>query len=500
MSDIALGITSVLTPSVLLLMLAGTVMGIIVGAIPGLTVTMGVALFLPITYGMDPVAGLSLLCALYIGGTSGGLISAMLLQIPGTPASVATCFDGHPLAVKGEAGKALGIGIVTSFFGGLFSFIVLMFLAPHIAKIALKFGPYEYFSVGVFSLMMIASLSNGSLVKGLISAFIGFAASFVGIAPVTSFSRFTFGIAKLRTGFSLLPALIGLFAISQIMIAFEDKNKKIDSSVRDYSIKGFGFGLKDVRGQGKNFLVSALIGTGIGILPGLGGGICNIIAYSTVKNMSKYPEKFGTGVVDGIIASETSNNASCGGALVPLMTLGIPGDNTTAIILAGFMVHGITPGPLLFENEGPLVYGIFTALIVSNFFMLIAEYVGMRGFVKILNVPTNLLMPIITVFCVIGAYGVNNRVFEIYVMLGFGLLGYVMKKLDIPLAPIILGFILGPIIELYLRSGLQKSHGSFMPFITSPISGVFLLITVIVLCMTVYSEIKKYRQNRKCKI
>lgn len=496
MSDIYLGIAAVLTPSIMLLMVMGVVMGIIVGAIPGLTVTMGVALFLPMTYGMEPIAGLSLLCALYIGGTSGGLISAILLQIPGTPASVATCFDGHPMAARGEAGKALGIGIVSSFLGGLFSFVILMLLAPSIARVALKFGSYEYFSIGVFSLIMIASLSTGSLVKGLISAFLGFSASFVGIAPVTSFARFTLGISKLRTGFQLLPALIGLFAISQIMCSLEDKYKPSDVGVRDYHIKGFGFTLDDVRGQGKNFFVSALIGTGIGILPGLGAGICNIMAYSTVKNMSKYPEKFGTGVVDGIIASETSNNACCGGALIPLMTLGIPGDNTTAIILAGFMVHGIAPGPLLFTNQGVLVYGIFTALIISNFIMLIAEYVGMRGFVKILNVPNNLLMPIITVFCFVGAFGVNNRVFEIYVMLGFGLLGYVMKKLSIPQAPIILGFILGPIIELYLRSGLQKSHGSFIPFITSPISGTFLLITVVVLAFTVRGEIRKLKQSK----
>ena len=496
MSEIITGITSVMTPSILALMFMGVVMGIIVGAIPGLTVTMGVALFLPMTYGMEPIAGLALLCALYIGGTSGGLISAILLQIPGTPASVATCFDGHPMAQRGEAGKALGVGIVASFLGGFVSFIVLAVLAPSIARVALKFGSYEYFSIGIFSLVMIASLSKGSLVQGLIRAFLGFSASFVGIAPVTSFARFTFDISKLRTGFQLLPALIGLFAISQIMSALEDKYKEEDSSIRDYKIKGFGFTREDIKGQGKNFLVSTLIGTGVGILPGLGAGICNIMAYSAVKDMSKYPEKFGTGIVDGIIASETSNNACCGGALIPLMTLGIPGDNTTAIILAGFMVHGIAPGPLLFDNQAVLVYGIFASLFISNFFMIIAEYVGMRGFVKILNVPNNLLMPIIAVFCFVGAYGVNNRIFEIYVMLGFGLLGYIMKKLSIPQAPIILGFILGPIIEKYLRSGLQRSHGSFVPFITAPISGFFLLLTVVVLGYTVYKEVKKMRSGK----
>ncbi len=492
MASIIAGIVSVCTPQIILLMAIGVVAGIIVGAIPGLTVTMGVALFLPLTFGMEPIAGLSLLCALYVGGTSGGLISAILLDIPGTPASVATTFDGHPMADRGEAGKALGIGIVASFLGGLFSFVVMMFLSPLIAQIALKFGPYEYFSIGIFSLTMIASLSSGSLVKGLISALIGFAISFIGIAPITSFRRFTFGVSELNGGIAILPALIGLFAVSQILIYAEDKNKdEGDARVRDYKIKGFGFTKEDVKGQGMNLLISSLIGTGIGILPGLGGGICNLIAYSVSKNRSKYPEKYGTGIVDGIIASEASNNASCGGAMVPLLTLGIPGDNTTALLLSGFMIHGITPGPLLFDTQAVLVYGVFAALMISNIFMLIAEFGGIRVFTKILNVPKNLLLPIVMAFCVVGAYSNNNRVFDVFVMLAFGLLGYALKRFSFPQAPIILGFILGPIVETYLRRGLQKSQGSIVPFFTNPISCAFLIITLVVIVMTIRSQLKQ---------
>lgn len=488
MSEITAGILSICNLPIMVLILLGTFMGIIVGAIPGLSVTMGVALFLPLTFGMDPIAGLSLLCGLYIGGTSGGLISAILLKMPGTAASVATTFDGHPMAARGEAGKALGVGIVASFFGGLISYIILMLLAPFIAKFALQFGPYEYFSIGLFSLTMIVSLSSGSLVKGVLSGMIGLILAFVGIAPITSFTRFTFGISELNAGFSMIPMLIGLFAVAEVLTALEDKNKPGEERAQDCKIKGFGFTLNDIKGQGSNFLISTMIGTAIGILPGLGASICNILAYSVAKNRSKHPEKFGTGIVDGLIASESSNNASTGGALVPLLTLGLPGDNTTALILAGFMIHGITPGPLLFRTEGKLVYGIFAALIVANIMMLIVEYLGMRVFIHILSVPKNLLLPIVMIFCTVGAYANNNRVFDVVVMMLFGLLGYGMKKMKLPQAPIILAFILCPTVETNLRRGLMKSQGSFLPFLTSPISCIFLLIAVGTLIWTVRKE------------
>ena len=488
MSEITAGILSICNLPIMVLILLGTFMGIIVGAIPGLSVTMGVALFLPLTFGMDPIAGLSLLCGLYIGGTSGGLISAILLKMPGTAASVATTFDGHPMAARGEAGKALGVGIVASFFDGLISYIILMLLAPFIAKFALQFGPYEYFSIGLFSLTMIVSLSSGSLVKGVLSGMIGLILAFVGIAPITSFTRFTFGISELNAGFSMIPMLIGLFAVAEVLTALEDKNKPGEERAQDCKIKGFGFTLNDIKGQGSNFLISTMIGTAIGILPGLGASICNILAYSVAKNCSKHPEKFGTGIVDGLIASESSNNASTGGALVPLLTLGLPGDNTTALILAGFMIHGITPGPLLFRTEGKLVYGIFAALIVANIMMLIVEYLGMRVFIRILSVPKNLLLPIVMIFCTVGAYANNNRVFDVVVMMLFGLLGYGMKKMKLPQAPIILAFILCPTVETNLRRGLMKSQGSFLPFLTSPISCIFLLIAVGTLIWTVRKE------------
>ncbi len=471
----------------------GTVMGIIFGAIPGMTVTMGVALFLPITFGMDPINGISLLMGLYIGGTSGGLISAILLNIPGTPASITTTFDGHPMASRGEAGKALGVGIVFSFLGGIFSLVILMLIAPLLADVALQFGPYEYFSIAVFSLTMISGLSGGSIVLGFISAILGMIVGFIGISPITAFPRFTFGFNSLNSGFSLLPALIGLFAVSQILETAEKGLKDEHLRVSNYSIKGFGFSLREFKSQIFNFFRSSVIGTGIGILPGLGGSICNIVAYGTAQKQSRHPEKFGTGIIDGIVASESSNNASTGGALVPLMTLGIPGDNTTAIILAGFVIHGITPGPLLFSTDGNLVYSIFAALIVANVFMLFSEFIGLRFFVRILSVPKHILLPVIGTMCVIGSYGLNNRVFDVGTMVGFGVLGYFLKKLKLPIPPLLLGYILGPIVEINLRRGLMRSKGDFAPFVTEPISGVILFITAIVVTMTVVGEIKKYQ-------
>ncbi len=490
------GILSVLTIKTVALIFGGTVLGIIFGAIPGITVTMGVALFLPVTFGMQPVEGLSLLMGLYIGGTSGGLISAILLKIPGTPSSITTTFDGHPMAARGEAGKALGVGIVYSFLGGMFSLLILFFISPVLADIALQFGSYEYFSIAVFSLTLVAGMSGGSLVKGLFSALIGLSFTFIGMAPITAFPRFTFGFSQLDGGISLLPALIGLFAVAQILEDSEAGATPACGSICDYKIKGFGFSMKEFVSQIGNFFRSSVIGTGIGILPGLGGAICNVVAYGAARNQSKNPEKFGTGCIDGIVASESSNNASTGGALVPLMTLGIPGDNTTAMILAGFMIHGITPGPLLFDTNGVLVYGIFTALVLANVFMLFTEFGGMRLFVRILAVPKHVLLPVVMILCVIGSYGLNNRLFDVWTMLFFGALGFAMKKVSLPSTPLLLGFILGPIIETELRRGLMKSRGSFMPFITEPISGVILAITVIVVCFTAWGEIKKMRQQK----
>lgn len=483
---------NLLNPSILLLMVLGVGVGIVFGSIPGLSAAMAVALFLPITFSMDPVTGMALLVSLYIGGISGGLISAILLNIPGTPSSIATCFDGSPMAAKGDAGKALGLGVVFSFLGGLVSFIILIFISPPLAKVALKFSAIEYFAIAVFALTMIAALSSGSLLKGLLSGMLGITLGTVGLAPIDGTRRFTLGISNLSSGFDLLPVLIGLFAVTEVLILAEKiRNAEKEERVEFKKIKGFGFSMKEFASQKINMIRSAIIGIGIGILPGIGGSTSGLLAYIAAKKQSKEPEKFGTGCIDGIVASETANNATIGGALIPLLALGIPGDGVTAMLLGAFMIHGLTPGPLLFKTNADLVYGIFAACFIANFIMLGLEFYGMRIYVQLLKIPKHILMPIILVLSTVGAFAVNNRVFDAQVILLFGLIGYLMHKFNISMAPIILSFILGELVETNLRRGLMLSDGSFMAFFTKPIAAIFLIIAILSIVLSFRSEIKK---------
>lgn len=481
----------------MLIILAGTFLGLIFGSIPGLTATMAVAICLPISFGMGPSDGMALLMGLYIGGVSGGMIPAILLNLPGTPSSISTTFDGYPMAQKGLAGRAFGIGIMSSFLGGLLSIIVLVLISPPLAKFALNFGPFEYFAVTLFALTLISSLSDGSLVKGIISALLGLTFAFVGFAPIDSYPRYTFGMSALDAGFNILPVLIGLFAISEMLKVIEERKKQsIDQkNILSYKIKGLGFEPITFIKQGWNFLRSSVIGIAIGILPGIGGGTANIVSYITAKRQSKNPKKFGTGVDEGVVASESSNNAAVGGALVPLISLGIPGDTVTAMLLGGLVIHGLQPGPLLLEQNGPIVYGIFAALIIANIFMLIFLYTGMRGFVKLLSIPKHYLYPIIIALCVVGAFGVNNRLFDAYALLFFGVIGYIMIKTKFPLTPLILGFILGPILETNLRRGLQLTGGDFIPFLTSPIAAIFYIIAATSIFFSIYKSRKEEKEE-----
>ena len=492
------GFLSALHPLSLLLIACGVVVGITFGAMPGLSSTMAVALFLPLTYGLSDKMAMSLLMALYIGGISGGLITACLLKIPGTPSSVATCWDGNPMVERGEAMKALGTGVVFSFLGTIFSIVILIFASPALARLATNFGFYEYFAIALFSMSMIACMCSNNLKKGMIAGVLGFMVSTVGIAPIDAAKRFTFGTSALQGGFSTLPVLIGLFAMTEIFaIAATSKvgKKATVLHVSMKGVKGFGFSLKEFWSMKWVALQSALLGTGIGILPGIGGGTSNILAYTVAKNTSKHPEKFGTGIMDGIVASETSNNASIGGAMVPLLALGIPGDTVTAILLGALTMHGINPGPLLFEKSGELVYCIFAAMIVSSVIMLIFEFYGLKVFLLMLRIPKYMLMPIVFVLCAVGAYGNSSRIFDVYAILIFGLIGLFFSFYNIPSAPFILGFIIGPLLESNLRRGLQLTNGSFMPFLKSPIAVLFLLITLGTIGYTAFKELRPKKKK-----
>lgn len=476
-------------PLVILFIAIGVIVGIIFGSIPGLTATMAIVMFLPVTYTMTSTQGISMLIALYIGGISGGLISAILLNIPGTPSSVATCFDGRPLAEKGQAAKALGVGVVFSFIGTVVGVLLLIVISPLLAGLAIKFGPYEYCSLAIFSLSLVITLSGKDLVKGLIGAIIGALLATVGLSPIDSRQRFTFGSADLTAGFKLLVLLIGLFAVTEV-IKYAGQVRKpekieIESGVK---MKGIGFTAKEFFSQIFNCIRSALVGVGIGILPGIGGGVSCMISYTVAKNSSKHPEKFGTGIIDGVVASESANNGTIGGAMIPLLSLGIPGDPATAMLLGGLMVHNVSPGPLIFDKNGAVVYGIFFAMILSAVMMMIFMLVGMRGFIKVLNIPKNFLLPAIVVLCCIGAIGDSNRIFDVWGVLIFGLLGFGLLKAGIPSSPMILGFILGPMFEENLRkaSQLASSDSAFR----HPIFFLFMIVTVIVVFMSLRSNKK----------
>lgn len=488
------GITAVVAdPICIALIFFCTGIGIVFGAIPGLTATIAIAMMLPITFSMNTTMGISTLVALYIGGISGGLVSAILLNMPGTPSSIATCFDGRPMALKGEGGKALGVGVVFSFIGTVIGIAAMIFIAPPLAAVTIKFGAWEYFTVTLFSLTLIAGLSGKNIIKGIITAILGMMFASVGLAPIDGVERFTFGNIELSSGFAMLSVLVGLYAISEVMKTAGTIQNGEDYIATKVNLKGFGFTLPVFFSQLKNAVRSALIGIGIGILPGIGGGTSNIVSYSIAKNQSKYPEKFGTGIVDGVVASETANNATIGGAMIPLLTLGIPGDTATAMLLGGFMIHGIQPGPLLFESHGDIVYGVFMAMILSSFFMLIWSFGAMRLFIRILKVPKNYLFPIIVVLCSVGAFALDNRVFDAASIVLFGIIGYSLEKLKYPLPPFILGFVLGGTFEQNLRRGLQIGNGNLFDLFNYPIAILFLVATF----LSVIFSIRQYHNSAR---
>ncbi len=489
------GFLSVVTnPLILVMMLIGVAIGIIFGAIPGLTATMAITMCLPLTYSMSPDMAIAVLISLYVGGISGGLISAILLNIPGTPSSIATVLDGVPMANKGQAYKALGIGVFYSFLGTLFGLIILLLVAPQLAALAIEFGPFEYCALAILSLSVVIALAGKDFLKGLISALIGLMLATVGLSPLDSMKRFTFDNINLNAGFSLLSLLIGLYAITEVAHAAYSALHPRKMEIREVDAgKGLGFTLKEFKSSLANFFTSATIGTGIGILPGIGGGAAGMLAYTVQKTRSKNPEKFGQGCMDGIVASESANNAVIGGALVPLLTLGIPGDGATAMLLGGLMIHAVTPGPLIFEKHGEIVYAIYGALFVSTIFMLFVEWLGMKYFVKVLKIPRNFLLPLVVIMCAIGAFGETSRTFSILMIAVFGFLGYFMQKAKLPIPPLVLAFILASTFEENLRRVSQHLALDPTQLFSHPIANVLIIATVVIIAVILISR-KKQQQ------
>src|SRR5918999_3641680 len=446
------GIETVLQTKYFVPLAIGTLIGVLGGAMPGITNTMTVIMVLPFTFGLEPLQGLSAMIGVYIGGETGGLIASCLLGIPGKPSSVATMFDGFPMAQKGEPGRALWLGIWASFFGGLLGGIFLVGTTGPLASLALEFGPWEYFSLFVFALSMVAGLTGASITAGLLSGAIGLAITVIGNDPVMGQPRLALGISWLEGGIPFLPVLIGVFAFAQIMSDVEKMGGAQRDPVAGFVVPKLAVSHLKVVWEilSRPFLLlwSSLVGLLIGVLPAIGGSAANVMAYDQAKKFSKHPEKFGTGIPEGIIASEASNNSNVAGSLVTIMAFGIPGDAVTAVMLGAMTIHGIQSGPLFISQNATLAYGMFAAYILAHPIVLVLLALGVRWVLRIVIVPKSILFPVVLVLCVVGAYALGNSMATVNVLLASGVLGYFMVKFGFPLAPFILGVILGDQIEI----------------------------------------------------
>lgn len=465
----------------ILYIILGTFLGIIVGAIPGLTAVLLISLTLPLTFFMDSHVAMPLLIGMYVGGVSGALITATLLNIPGTPSAVVTTLDGYPMSQAGRPGEAIGWGIIASFTGGLISWVFLATLASPLSRLAIRFGPFDYFGLILMSLFVIAAVSKGNMLKGVLAGFLGMMFTLPGVDPIDGNYRFTFDIHALENGFRLLPALVGLFAGGQVLtliMSGEPTASKSDAS-KNQKLSGILIPIPAAMRQLPNMLRSSLIGTVVGILPGIGANIGSILSYTAARSVSKTPQKFGTGEPAGIVASEAGNNATIGGALIPLIAMGIPGSVVDAVLIGAMAIHNVHPGPFLFRDEPNLVYGIISAAFIANILMFFMMIFLTRYIIRLVDVPQRFLLSGILVFCVVGTYALGGSWFDVWVMLGFSLLGYIFERADLSLAAFVIGMVLAPLAESKLRISLQITDGAILPLFTeNPIGSIFVFLTI----------------------
>ena len=480
MDVIILGFQALISaPSVPALMVFGVFFGIVFGAIPGLTATLGVMLMIPFTFTMTAEQGLALLVGIYVGGISGGLITATLINIPGTPSSIVTCWDGYPMAKKGKPSEALAIGVFASLVGGTFSAIALFTIAPQLAKVALKMQSWELFAVCLMGLVIVAVMTSEDLTKGLLGTFIGLLLGCVGMDVILGVSRLTFGHWQLMNGIQATAIMMSLFAVREILdqlIHLHEKRPKM-------ALKKVSFipPFHELKDSWKALGIGSVFGTLIGILPGIGQNAATILAYNQTKSVSKHPEEFGHGTPEGICASESANNAVNGGALIPLVTLGIPGDMVTAALIGGLTIHSLQPGPRLFVDQPALVGTIMVVYFLANIVMYVMELGLMKAFIKIIEVKLAYLFPAVIIFCVLGVYALNNLTFDIWILVAFGIIGYVLNQFKIDLVSIVLGFILGPLVEKYFKTGMMLAEGNFADILDHPIAITFLFVSAVFL-------------------
>ena len=471
------GFSVAMQPMNLLYAFIGCVLGTLIGVLPGLGPAAGTAILIPVTFNLDPIGAIIMLAAIYYGAMYGGTITSVLVNVPGEAASVITCLDGYQMAKQGRAGPALGIAAIGSFIGGTFATLALMVVSLPLANFALRFGPPEVFALLVVGLSLVTGLSGRSLLAALIMTAFGLILAMIGMDPVRGAPRFTFGIPPLYDGIGFIPVVMGLFGVGEIFLSMEAPVLEIiKTKLTDLLPKReeWGISAKAIgRGTGIGFF--------LGLIPGIGAIIPTFLAYVVEKKVSKHPEKFGTGVIEGVASPETANNAYANGAMVPLLTLGIPGSPTLAVIMGAFIIHGLTPGPFLFKERPDVVWGLIASLYLGNVILLILNLPLVGIWAKLLEIKYQYLYPGILLFCILGAYSLNQSVFDVGVMVVFGVLGYIFRKLDWPLAPTVLALILGPMMERALRTSLEMSGGELSILVTRPIPAILLIIAVIVL-------------------
>lgn len=487
MSILLQAIALCLQPVSMLLMIGGTVAGTIFGALPGISASMGVALMLPFTYRMAPLQSMILLTSVYCSAITGGGITAILFKIPGTPSSAVTVFDGYTMAQKGQVGKALGTAFVASAIGGIFSSMAMLLVSPQLASWALRFGPHEYFAVAFLGLSVLSSLDEGNMIKTLIAGFLGLALATIGMDPMDAVPRFTFGTQLLTGGVPFVPVMIGAFAITQVLKETSTRLEKLEKNAGITKVTTALLSLKEIWALKATLLRGSLIGTLIGILPGAGATIASFVAYGVELKSSKTPQKFGTGIMEGIAAPESANNAATGGAMVPLLALGIPGGGTAAIMLAALLMQGVQPGPLMVRTQPMYLNTIFITMMIVNVLMVFVAMAGAKAFAKILALPYGVLAPLILLLSAIGSFAMNNDIAHVWIMLAFGVFGYFMQRYNFSASAMVLGLVLGDICEPALRRAVMVSDGNISTIFTRPISGTIMAVSILAL---VYPLIK----------
>ena len=485
------GFLQAIDPRAILYLLVGTFSGLIIGTLPGLTATMAVAILTPLTFWLSPNEGLAMLIGVWNSAIFSGGISAILINTPGTPASIASTFDGFALTKKGMAGLALGINVVFSFIGGILGVVALIIVGFPLARFALSFGPAEYFTLAIFGLSTMVAVSGKSILKGMISGFIGFSIALVGLDPIFGSERFTFGRMELLSGISFVPVMIGLFGIGEVLSQIFTKSRTTSADAQTVTqIKRVIPTFKEVKDLTPVALLSSLIGVVIGVIPGAGADIAGLVAWDQSRRIAKRPEEYGKGSLEGLAASTTANNACLGGALTTMMALGLPGDAVTAILIGAFIIYGVQPGPIMFRDHASFVYMVITLMMLANVAFLAVGFFFSKVLTKFLSLPQSFIWSTIIILSLVGSYAINNSAFDLMIVFLSGVLGFIFRLLDVPLGPIVLALILGPMAEANMRRALILSGGSFTTFFTRPISLILLILSAASLLTSVIRKRK----------